>query len=37
MYLHIWRSTADVKTCRAFYEEMTGVEGEYEAWRRVVV
>jgi dipeptidyl-peptidase-3 len=35
--LHVWRCTADVKACREFYEALTGVEGEREEWRKVVV
>lgn len=35
--LHVWRCTADVDSCRAFYEPLTVVDGEYEAWRRAVV
>ena len=34
--LHVWRCTADVKPCRAFYSEVTAVEGEFEEWRRCV-
>jgi len=34
--LHIWRCTADVEACRPFYENLTSVEGVYEAWRSVV-
>jgi len=35
--LHIWRCTAGIDTCRAFYEPLTAVEGEYEEWRKTVV
>ena len=34
--LHVWRCIADVDSCREFYEPLTVVDGEYEAWRRVV-
>lgn len=34
--LHVWRCIADVESCRAFYEPLTVVDGEYEAWRRIV-
>ncbi|KAI4915279.1 hypothetical protein J4E85_010404 [Alternaria conjuncta] len=34
--LHIWRCTANVEACRPFYENLTSVEGVYEAWRGVV-
>ncbi|KAI4685081.1 hypothetical protein J4E81_008893 [Alternaria sp. BMP 2799] len=34
--LHIWRCTADVGSCRSFYETLTRVEGVYETWRSVV-
>ncbi|OAA72056.1 Peptidase M49, dipeptidyl-peptidase III [Akanthomyces lecanii RCEF 1005] len=33
---HIWRCTADVKSCREFYEPLTSVTGQYEDWRRIV-
>lgn len=35
--LHVWRCTADINTCRAFYEPLTAVGGEYEEWRKIVV
>jgi len=35
--LHIYRCTADVASCRAFYEELTSVGDEALAWREVVV
>ena len=35
--LHVWRCIADVDSCRNFYEPLTTVDGEYEAWRQVVV
>lgn len=34
--LHIWRCTADVKSCREFYEQLTAVDGKYEEWRKFV-
>lgn len=34
--LHIWRCTADVEACRAFYEPLCKVNGEFEVWRHVV-
>lgn len=34
--LHIWRCTADVEACRAFYEPLCEVKGEFEVWRQVV-
>lgn len=34
--LHIWRCTADVSSCKEFYEPMCAVEGVYEEWRRIV-
>ncbi|KAF1961986.1 dipeptidyl peptidase III [Byssothecium circinans] len=33
--LHIWRCTADVKSCRELYEKITAVEGDYEEWRQI--
>lgn len=35
--IHIWHSTANIKACRPFYEELSVVNGEYETWRQVVV
>lgn len=34
--IHVWRCIADVDSCREFYEPLSGVDGEYEAWRRIV-
>lgn len=34
--LHIWRCTADVEACRAFYEPLCEVNSEFEVWRQVV-
>ncbi len=35
--LHMYRSTADAAGCRVFYEDLTGVEGQFEEWRKLVV
>lgn len=35
--LHVWRSTADIKACREFYELLSTVDGPFEAWRQAVV
>ena len=35
--IHIWRCIAEVKLCRDFYDPLGVVDGEYEAWRRIVV
>jgi len=35
--LHIYRCIANVDACRELYESLTAVEGEYAAWRQVVV
>lgn len=35
--LHMYRCTADVKSCRAYYEDLSKVEGEYLEWRRIVL
>ncbi|GES66670.1 hypothetical protein ATETN484_0016021700 [Aspergillus terreus] len=34
--LHIWRCTADVSSCKEFYEPMCAVDGVYEQWRQIV-
>ncbi|KAM7195973.1 Peptidase family M49 domain containing protein [Rhypophila sp. PSN 637] len=34
--LHIWRCTADVSSCRDYYEPLCTVDGEYEEWRKIV-
>lgn len=34
--IHVWRCIADVKSCREFYEQLSVVDGEYEAWRQIV-
>ena len=35
--LHMYRCTADVKSCRAYYEDLSKVEGKYLEWRRIVL
>ncbi len=35
--LHMYRCTADVQACRSYYEELSMVEGEYLAWREIVL
>jgi dipeptidyl-peptidase III len=35
--LHMYRCTADVKSCRAYYEDLSEVDGEYIEWRKVVL
>jgi dipeptidyl-peptidase III len=35
--LHIYRCTAQVDQCRAYYEELTRVDGEYLEWRDIVI
>lgn len=35
--LHIYRCTADVTSCRTFYEDLTSVDDEALAWREVVL
>lgn len=35
--LHIYRCTADIDECRAFYEDLSKVDGESAEWRRIVV
>lgn len=34
--IHIWHCTADVEACRPFYENLSAVDGEFEAWRKIV-
>ncbi|KAJ2971703.1 hypothetical protein NUW58_g9342 [Xylaria curta] len=34
--IHVWRCTADVEACKQFYEPLSTVQGEHEAWRRIV-
>ncbi|CBF71198.1 hypothetical protein AN6661.2 [Aspergillus nidulans FGSC A4] len=33
--LHIWRCTADVSTCKEYYERLYVVDGIYEEWRQI--
>jgi len=35
--LHIYRCTADIAACRAFYEELTAVDGVFLEWRKIVL
>ncbi|KAM4066812.1 peptidase family M49 domain-containing protein [Hirsutella rhossiliensis] len=35
--LHMYRCTADVEGCRAYYEELSRVDGEYVEWREAVL
>lgn len=35
--LHIYRCTADVTACRPYFEDLTIVESEHEAWRDVIL
>ncbi len=35
--LHIYRCTADVDQCRAYYESLSNVDGQYLEWRRIVL
>lgn len=35
--IHIWHCTADVDACRDSYEALSLVDGDYEAWRQLVV
>jgi dipeptidyl-peptidase-3 len=35
--LHIYRCTADIRSCREFYEDLTTVNEEALAWREVVL
>ena len=35
--LHIYRCTADIKSCRAYYENLSKVEGRSLEWRRIVL
>ena len=35
--LHMYRCTADVQSCRAYYEDLSKVDGEYLEWRKVVL
>ena len=35
--LQMYRSTADVKSCRNYYEDLSRVDGSYLEWRRIVL
>jgi dipeptidyl-peptidase III len=35
--LHIYRCTADVETCRTFYEDLTRLDDVFLEWRRIVL
>jgi dipeptidyl-peptidase III len=35
--LHMYRCTADVQSCRTYYEDLSKVDGEYLEWRKVVL
>ena len=35
--LQMYRSTADVKNCRGYYEDLSRVDGPYLEWRRIVL
>jgi dipeptidyl-peptidase-3 len=35
--LHMYRCTADVAACRAYYEDLSKVDGEYLEWREAVL
>ena len=35
--LHIYRCTADVNSCREYYEDLSGVDGQFLEWRRIVM
>ena len=35
--LHIYRCTADVETCRTFYEDLTRLDDDFLKWRRIVL
>ncbi|KAK8013186.1 hypothetical protein PG991_009457 [Apiospora marii] len=37
LHLHIYRCTADFDSCKEYYELLSGVEGQYEEWRKIVV
>ena len=37
LHLHMFRSTADVASCRKYYEDLSSVEGEYIEWREAVL
>jgi dipeptidyl-peptidase-3 len=35
--LHMYRCTANVTACRAYYEELSRVDGEFLEWRNAVI
>ncbi|KIW65773.1 hypothetical protein PV04_08000 [Phialophora macrospora] len=35
--LHMYRSTADVRPCREYYEDLSRVEEKHLAWRKIVI
>jgi len=35
--LHMYRCTADVQACRAYYEDLSRVDGKYAEWREIVL
>ena len=35
--LHIWRCTADVKSCREYYVKLTEPTGVYLEWRQIML
>ena len=35
--LHMYRCTADIASCRAYYEDLSKVDGDYVEWRRIVI
>ncbi|CAH0018750.1 unnamed protein product [Clonostachys rhizophaga] len=37
LHLHMFRCTADAENCRAYYEELSRVEGEHLSWRETVL
>lgn len=37
LHLHMYRSTADVAACRAYYEDLSRVDGIFLEWRKVVI
>ncbi|KAL9607596.1 MAG: hypothetical protein Q9167_007500 [Letrouitia subvulpina] len=35
--LHIYRCTADVESCRPYFEDLSKVDGDFLEWRRIVM
>lgn len=35
--IHVWHSTADIESCRPFYDSLSVVDGQYEVWRQIVI